>query len=238
MGHLALYQDQPLKRWDTSHCAKTLRPSVGTLHTVPRPSVGTPRTVPRPYTQVLGHLALSQDQPLKRGDNSYCPKSPRLSVGTLHTVPRPSVGTPRTVPIPPTQVLGHLALSQDCLLKCWDNSYSPKTPRLNVGTLHTVPRPSVGRPRTVSRPPTQVLGHFALSQDYLFKCWDASYCPKTLHSSVGILRTVPRLPAQVFRPFVLSLDLFVPVLGQSDLFFFAVGTLRSLSPVPPLEPYY
>ena len=55
----ALSQDLPLKRWDTSHCPKSLRPSLETLHTVPRPSVGTLRTVSSPYTQVLGHFALS-----------------------------------------------------------------------------------------------------------------------------------------------------------------------------------
>ena len=158
--NFTLFQDHPLKRWDTSYCPKTLSPSVGTLH-----------TVPRPFVLVLGHFTLSQDL-----------------------------------------VLGHLVLSQDLILKCWDTSHCPKTDRSSVGTLRTIPRPfhlSVGTLRTVPRP---------------------------FHSSVGTLRTVPRLPAQVFRLLVLSSDIFVPVLGQSDLFFFGVGKLRSLSMVPPLEP--
>ena len=90
-----------------------------------RPSVGTLRTVPRPLCS---------------------------SVGTLRTVPRTlqsSVGTLRTLPRPPTQLLGHFALSQDLVLghlvssqdiphKFWDTSHCPKTLRPSVGTLRTV----------------------------------------------------------------------------------------------------
>ena len=154
LGHFVLSQDLSLKCWDSSHCRTTFHSSVGTLHTVPRPSVVTLRTVPRPYTQVLIHFTLSQDHPLKRWDTSHCPKTLRPSVATLHTVPRPSVVTPRTVPRPPTQVLGHLVLSQDPPIKCWDTSHCPKTLYSSADTLHTVPRP-----------PTQALGHFTLSQN-------------------------------------------------------------------------
>ena len=174
------------------------------------------------------------------------------------TSPRP----PCTAPGPTAQVLGHLSLSHDLPLKCWDTSHCPKTssycPKTSshcpktyhssVGTLRTVPRP----PRTVPRPPRavpgltiHVLGHFALSQDFLvlskdllalsqvqpLKCWDTSNCPKTYHSSDGTLCTVQDLLDPVLRHFALSQDLLIIVLGQSDLFFFGVGTLRSLSPV-------
>ena len=43
------------------------------------------------------------------------------------------------------------------------------TSRTSVGELRTVPIPSVGTHRTVPRPLTQVLGHFALSQDLPLK---------------------------------------------------------------------
>ena len=161
---------------------------------------------------------------LKCWDTSHYPKTFRpcvgtlrtvpgplcSSVGTLRTVPRPSVGTLRTVPRTLTQVLGHFALSHDL--------------HSSFGTLHTVPRL-----------PAQVLGHFVLSQDPLLKSWDTSYCHKTACSSVGTPRTVPRPLTQALGHFALPQDLFVLVLGQSDLFFFGVGTLRSLSPVLPLE---
>ena len=179
LGHFVLFQDLPLKCWDTSYCSRTFRPIVGPLC-----------TVLRPLTQVLGHFALSQDYLLKCWDTSYCPKTPHSSVRTLRTAPGSpwsSVRTLRTVPGPLTRVLGHFALSQDLSPMLWDTSHCPKTS--------------------------------------LLKCWDTSYCSKTSHSSVGKLRTVP-------RP-------FVQVLGQSDLFFFfGVGTLRSLSPVPPLKLCY
>ena len=223
LGQSALSQDLPLKRWDTSHCPKTLRLSVGTLRTVPGPLVLVLGNLALSQDLVLGHFVLSQDLSLKCWDTSHCPKTYHSSVGTLRAVPRPNVGTLRTVPRPLTQVLGHFALSHNLPLKCWDTLHCPKTTCSSVGT-----------PRTVPRPLTQALGHFALSQEPPFKCWDNSHCLKTPHSNVGTLRTFPRLPAQVFRLFVLSQDLFFPVLGQSDLFLFGVGTLRSLSPVPPL----
>ena len=149
----------------------------------PHSSVGTPRTVPRPLTQVLGHSApsadcllkcwdtplLSQDPSLKRCDTSHCPR-------TSHS----SVGTPRTVPRPFVQVLGHLVLSQDPSLKRCDTSHCPRTSHSSVGTLRTVPRL-----------PAQVLGRLVLSQDPSIKRWDTLHCPRTSHSSVGALRTVP-----------------------------------------------
>ena len=153
---------------------------------------------------MLRHSALSQDLPLKRWDTSqdpsskcwdtsYCPRTSRTSVGTLGHVPRPSVGTLRTVPRPLPQMLGHFALSQDPSSKCWDTSYCPRTSRTSVGTLGTVPRPSVGTLRTVPRPLPQMLGHFALSQDPSSKCWDTSYCPtRASRTSVGTLGTVSR----------------------------------------------
>ena len=130
---------------------------------------------------MLGHFALSQDLPLKCWDFSHCPKTTCSSVGT-----------PRTVPRPLTQALGHFALSQDPSSKCWDTSCCPRTSRRSVVTLRTVPLPSFGTLRTVPRPLTQVLGHFALSQDVPLKRWDTSHCPKTTCSSVGTPRTVPR----------------------------------------------
>ena len=143
---------------------------------------------------VLGHFALSQEPTPKRWGTSNCPKTLLPRVGTLHTVPRSSVQTPRTVPRPYTQVLGHFSLSQDLSLKCWDTSYCPKTlslkcwdtphyPKISlssVGTLRTVPRPfhsSVGTLRTVPRP---------------------------FHPSDGTLHTVPRLPTQVLGHAALS----------------------------------
>ena len=149
---------------------------------------------------------LSQDYLLKCWDTSHCPKTSHSSVGTLRTVPRPlcsSVGTLHTVPRSYVQVLGHLVLSQDLLLKCWDTSRCPKTFRPSVGTLRAVPRL-----------PAQVVGHFVLSQDLPLKCWDTSHCPETLRPSVGTLRAVPRLPAQM--------------LGQSDLFCFETVGSRVL----------
>ena len=156
LGHLALSQDLTLKCWDTSHCPKTTQSSVGKLRTVPRSFVLVLGhftlsqelvlghfVLPRPLTQVLGHLALSQDLPIKCWDTSHCPKTPHSSVGIVHTVPRTSVGTFRTVPRPPTQVLGHSALFQDCLLKCLDSSHCPKTTCSSVGTPRTVPRPLI-----------------------------------------------------------------------------------------------
>ena len=208
LGHFTLFQDLPFKCWDTSHCRNTLRPTVGTLHTVPRPSVETPRTVPGLYPQVLGHFARSQDHPLKRWNPSHRPKtvvlvlrhfllsqdlvlghlalSQDLSLQCLDTshcpkTLRPKVGTHRTVPIPLTQVLGHFALSLDLPLKCWDTSHCSKTTCSSVGI-----------PRTVPRPLTQMLGHLALSQDPSLKRWDTSHCPRTPHSSAGKPRTVPR----------------------------------------------
>ena len=147
----------------------------------------------------MGHLALSQDHPLKGWDTSHCPKTLIFSVGTLHTVPRPSVRTPRTAQDLFVVVLGHFSLSQDLSFKCWDTSHCLKTLCPSVGTLHTVPRPSVTRhftlsqdTRTVLRPYTQVLGHLALSQDHPLKRRDTSHCPKTLRPSVGTLHPVPR----------------------------------------------
>ena len=132
LGHFVLSQDLSLKCWDTSHCPKTSHLSVGTLRTAqdlplkcwdtshcPKTtcsSVGTLRTVPGPFVLVLGHFALSQDLfvqklgqlelsqniPLKCWDTSHCPKTSHSSVGTLRTVPRL-----------PAQVLGHFVLSQD-----------------------------------------------------------------------------------------------------------------------------
>ena len=162
-GHFTLSQDYPLKRWDTSHCPKTLRSSVGTLYTVPRPSVGTPRTVPRPYTQVLGHFTLSQDHPLKRWDTSYC----------LKTLPLKCWDTsycPKTLPL---KCWDTSYCPKALPLKFWDTSHCPKTTCSSIGTLRIVPGPPT------QDPSTQVLGHFALSQDYLLKCWDTSYSPKT-----------------------------------------------------------
>ena len=216
LGHLALSQDPSTKCWDTSPCPKIFSPSIGTLRNVPRPSVGTPGTVPRPHTPVLGHLALSQDPLTKFWDTSHCPKIFLPSVGTLRNVPRHSVGTPGTVPRPHTTVLGHLALSQDPSTKCWDTSHCPKIFSSSLGTLRNVPRPSVGTPGTVPRPTTQVLGHFALSQDLLalsqdlpLKCWDTLHCLKTSYSNVGTLRTVPRPLTQVLEHFALSQDLLL-----------------------------
>ena len=117
--------------------------SAGTHHTIPRRLL----SLLGPYAQklvhlvlsqnlfvlVLGHFALSQEPWSKCWDTSYCPRTFRPGVGTLHTVPRPSVG--------------HLALSQDPSLKRWDTSHCSKTP-------------------------TQVLGHSALSQDPSLECWD------------------------------------------------------------------
>ena len=194
LGHFALSQVLTLKCWDFSHCPKTTNSSVGTLHTVPRPSVGTSRTVTRPLTQVkcwdtshcrktlrlgVGTLHAVPRLSFKCWDTSRCPKTLRPSVGTLHTVPKLSVATLRTVPGPPTQALGHFALSQDPSSKCWDTSYCPRTSRTSVETLGTVPRPSVGTFRTVPRPLPQMLGHFERSQDLPLKCWDTSHCIKT-----------------------------------------------------------
>ena len=215
MGHFALSQDLPLKCWDTSHCPKTLpfkcwdtphcpktsHSNVGTHRTVPRPlhsSVGTLHTVPRLPTQVLRHSALSQGCLLKYLDSSYCPQKSSFQCWDSRHCPKTSqssVGTLRTVPRPPTQILGHFALSQDLPLKCWDTSHCPKTlpfkcwdtphcPKTshsNVGTHRTVPRPlhsSVGTLHTVPRLPTQVLRHSALSQGCLLKYLDSSYCPQ------------------------------------------------------------
>ena len=222
--------------------------SVGTPRTVPRPlcsSIGTLRTVPRPFILVLGQFTLSQDLvlgqfvlsqdlSLKCWDTSHCPKNLRPSVGTLRIVSGPFVLVLGHFTLYQDLLLGHFSMSQDYPLRYCDTSYCPKTSHSSVGTLRTVPRL-----------PAQVLGHLLLSQDLQLKCWDTSHCPKTTCSSVGTPRTVPRpptqvpaqvrLPAQVFSLFVLSQNLFVPVLGQTDLFFFAVGTLRSLSPLPPLD---
>ena len=224
--HFTLSQDHPLKRWDTSHCPKTLCPSVATLHTVPRPSVVTPRTVPRPPTQVLGHLvlsqdpplkcwkhfALSQDLPLKCWDTSHRPKIACSSVGTLRTVPRLPARMLEDLALSQDLVLGHFVLSQDLSLKCWDTSHCPTTFHSSFGTLHIVPRPSVGTLRTVPRPYTQVLGHLALSQDHPLQRWDTSHCPKTLRPSVWTLHTVPRpsfgTPRTVPRPYTQVLGHF------------------------------
>ena len=143
LGHSALSQDFTLKCWDTSHCPKTTHSSVGTLRTVPRSFVLVLGHFTLSQDLVLGHFVLSQDLSLKCWDTWHCPKTSQSSVGTLHTVPRTSVGTFRTVPRPPTQVLGHSALFQDCLLKCLDSSHCPKTTCPNVGTPRTVPRPLI-----------------------------------------------------------------------------------------------
>ena len=156
---------------------------------------------------VLGHFTLSQDLIFKCLDTSHCPKTTHSSVGTLRTVPRPFVLVWGHFTLSQDLVLGHLALFQDLILKFWDTSHCPKTTHSSVGTLRTVPRPFV-----------LVLGHFALSQDCLLKCLDPSYCPKT--SSYQCWDS--RISSSA-------------VMGQSDLFFFGDGTLRSLSPVPPLE---
>ena len=129
LGLLTLSQDLSFKCWDTSHCPKTLCPSVGTLHTVPIPSVGT--------------LVLLQDLIFKCWDTSHCPKTTHSSVGTLRTVPRPFVPVLGHFTLSRDLVLGHLALSQDLILKCWDTHHCPKTTHLSVGTLRTVPRPFV-----------------------------------------------------------------------------------------------
>ena len=241
---------------------KTTCSSFGTLRTVPRHPLKCWDTshFPRPFLQVLGHFALSQDPsskcwdtsyfalsqdlPLKCWDISHCPKSSHSSVGTLRSVPRL-----------PAQVLEHFVRSQDLfvlVLGCFtlsqdlfrDTSHCPKTSYSSVGTLRTVPGP-----------PTQVLGHFALSQDLPLKCWDTSYyCPKTSHSSVGTLRTVPRSPClfkcwdssdcpktchssvgtlrTVPRPFLQVLGHFV--LSQDLPVCLSVGTLRTV-PRPPLK---
>ena len=181
LGHFLLSQDLLLKCWDTSHCPRTSRSSVGT-----------PLTVPRPLAQVLGHFALSQDLSLKFWDTSYCPKTPCTSAG-------------------------HLALSQDLSLKCWDTSYCPKTACTSVGTLRTVPRPL-----------TQVLGHFVLSQDPPHKCWNVSHCHKTPLTSVKTVGSV------ITRCWDSQISCSL-VLVQPDLLFLSFGTLRLLSPVPPLE---
>ena len=194
MRHFALSQDPPLKCWDTFHCPKTPHSSVGTL-----------RIVPRLPAQVFRLFVLSQDLSFKCWDTSRCPKTFRSIVGTLHAVPRPFVpvlghftlsqelvlGHLALYLRPYTLVLGHLALSQVLTLKCWDTSHCPTTIHSSVGTLHDVARSSVGTPRTVPRPLTQTLGHFALSHDPSSKCWDTSYCPRTSRPTVGKLRTVP-----------------------------------------------
>ena len=153
--------------------------------------------------------------------------------------PGSSVGTLRTVPRHPAQVLGHFVLSQDYLLKCcntshcpmtslfkcWDASHCPKTSRSSVETLNTVPRPpcsSVGTLRAVPRHPAQVLGSFTLSQDLPRKLQDTSHCPKTFVQLLGHL--------------VLSQDYLLKCwdsrisssLGQSDLLLFGVWTAGSL----------
>ena len=140
LGHFALSQDYLLKCWETSYCPRTFRSSVGT-----------PRTSQDLFVLVLG--------------TSYCPKTSHSSVGTLRTVPRL-----------PAQVLRHFVLSQDPSLKRWDTSHCPKTSLIKSWDTSHCPktlRLSVGTLRTVPRPPTQVLGHPALSQDPSFKCWDS-----------------------------------------------------------------
>ena len=135
-------------------------------------------------------------------------------------------------------VLGNLVLSQHLILKCWEISQFPKTTHSSVGTLRTVPRHFFLVLGHFKLSQDLVLGHlalsqdlplkcwdtsycrktinssvgqFALSQDLPLKCWDTSHCPKTPHSSVGILRTVPRLPPRVLGHLALSQDL---VLGH------------------------
>ena len=157
LGHFVLSQDLSLKCWVTSHCPKTSllkcwetsycpktsHSSVGTLRTVPRPpcsSVGTLRIVPRLPAQVLRHFVLSQDPSLKRWDTSHCPKTSLIKSWDTSHCPktlRPSVGTLRTVPRPPTQVLGHPALSQDPSSKFWDSRISSS---LVLGHLDHYPR--------------------------------------------------------------------------------------------------
>ena len=152
---------------------------------------------------MLGCFTLSQELLFKCWDTSHCPKTSMFKCWDTSHCPMTSyssVGTLRTVPGPPTQVLGQFVLSQN-LPVC-----------LSVGTLLTVPRPA-----------TQVFGHFALSQDLPLNCWDTSQCPKTICSSVGTLRTVPiplcscvgmlhtvpRTAVQVLGHFALSHDLHV-----------------------------
>ena len=250
LGHLVRSQDLTLQCWDSSHCSKTLRPSVGTLHTIPRlfvlvlghfvrsqdltlkcwdashcpktlrPSVGTLQTIPRPLILVLGHflltqdlvlvhLVLSQDLTLQCWDTWYCPKTLRPSVGTLRTVPRRTTQVLGHFTLSQDLVLGHFALSQDLPLKYWDTSHCPKTSYSSVGTLRTVPRPTTQVLEHFALSQDLVLGHFALSQDLPLKCWDTSHCPKTYHSSVGALRKVPRPTTQVLGHFALSQDLLL-----------------------------
>ena len=180
LGHFTLSQD--------------FRSSVGTLHAVPRPFVLVLGRFTLSQDLVLGHFVLSQDLSLKCWDTSHCPKTLRPSVGTLRTVPGPLVLVLKHLALSQDLVLGHFVLCQDLSLKCWDTSNGPKTSHSSVGTLRTVSRPSVGTHGTVPRLLTQVLGHFALSQDFPLKCWDTSHCPKTTCSSVGTPRTVPGPP--------------------------------------------
>ena len=185
LGHFALSQDPPSKCWDTLHCPRTLRPSVGTL-----------RTVPRPLVLLLGHFVLSQDYLLKCRDTSHCPKTPRPSVATLRAVPRL-----------PAQVLGHFVLSQDPPLKCWDTSHCPKTSRPSVGTLRAVPRlPAqvLGHFLLSQEAPPKVLGLFALSQDPSSKYWVTSWCPKTTCSSVGTVGSLLFWNSRVSRSLALG----------------------------------
>ena len=112
LGSFTLPQDLSFKSWGTSHCPRFLRHGVGTLRTVPIAFVGTPRTVPRLHTQVLGQFASPKTRPKD---------------GTLRTVPGLNVIVLRFFALPQELVLGHLVLSQDFTVKCWDASHCPKT---------------------------------------------------------------------------------------------------------------
>ena len=202
----------------------------------------------------MAHFTLSQDPStwcwdtshcpktllLKCWDTLHCPKTTHSSVGKLRTVPRPFALVLEHFTLSQNLVLGHLVLYQDLMLNCWDTSRCPKTSHSSVGTLRTVPRPfhsSVGTLRTVPRPFHSSVGTLrTVPRPFHSSVGTLRSVPRPYHSSVGTLRTVPTLPSQLFRLLVLTPEFFVTVLGQSDLFFiFGVGTLRSLSPVPPLE---
>ena len=120
---------------------------------------------------MLGNFALSQDFSLKCWDTSHCHKTIPFKCWDTPHCPKTShlsVGTFRTVLLrPPTQVLGHFALSQD-----------HSTQVLGHFVLSQDPSTQVLGHFVLSHPSTQVLGHFTLSQDYLLKYLDSSYCPQ------------------------------------------------------------
>ena len=127
--HLALSQDLfilVLGCWDTSHCPKTFRSRVGALHTVPGFYVMVLEHFALSQYLLLGHLVLFQDFTLKCWDSSHRPKT-GPSDGTLRTVPGLNVKVLRYFALSQELVLGHLVLSQDFTLKCWDALHCPKT---------------------------------------------------------------------------------------------------------------